>query len=179
MSWHTSGVLIHADFSDDFPGLLEKLGVSDAERQDEPISFEDATSVSMEGLGVACVDGWTCLFSSLAVFLIDSEALAKIAKKADVFTFTLEGSSGAAGFEWLTGGKSVRRRMVVEGDVTVDTGKPLAVEKKIFAKEEDDEQRVLLLMEALTVPFESLSKARFTMFDCGDGLDELAGIEDD
>lgn len=165
MPWHTNGVLIHADYSKDIPGLLEKLGIEGAEELDEAVSFEDATSSEMEALAVGCVDGWTCLFSSVAIFLIDDDELAKIAKKADIFSLTLEGSSGAAGFEWWTKGKQVRKHMVVEGDVTVNEGKPLAEEKKV-AKEEDDEQRVLMLMETLAVPYEKLAKTEFAVFQC-------------
>ena len=108
MSWHTNGVLIHADYSRDIPGLLKKLGIEGAEKLDETVSFEDATSSEMESLAVGCVDGWTCLFSSVAIFLIDDDELAKIAKKADVFTLTLEGSSGYPGVDYATSPRLVQ-----------------------------------------------------------------------
>lgn len=166
MSWHTSGVLINTDFSEDLPGFLEKLGFTAAESGGDTVTFEEATSSGMEELAVSVVDGWTCLFSSFALFLINDKQLAKVGKESKVFSFTLEGSSGAAGFEWWVEGKKVRERMVVEGSETVNKGKPLPEEKVVFAKEKDDEQRVLLLMEKLTVSFKGLSKARFQVFSC-------------
>jgi hypothetical protein len=172
MSWHTSGTLIHADYSKDLPGLLEKLGVEGANLRDATISFEEATSVEIDGLGVAVVDGWTCLFGTMTMVLIDDEALARISKEADVFQITLEGSSGAAGFEWMTGGKSVRRWMIVEGDVTVNEGTPLPQEK-LVANEKDDEQRMLLLMEKMTVPFKRLSETKFHAFECESELGDM------
>ena len=166
MSWHTSGMLIHADFTDDYPRLLKILGLRAEPLEEDRVSFEDATSSSMEGLGIGVVDGWTCLFSSFALMLVEENGVAKIAKKADVFSMMLEGSSGAAGFEWWSRGKKIRERMVVAGEIITDNGKPLRQEKQVFINEEDDEQRVLLLMEKLTVPIERLVQVSFSVYSC-------------
>jgi len=109
------------------------------------------------------VKGWTALFGNMVLFMVDDKALAKIAKKADVFQMTLEGSSGTAGFTWWAGGKVIRNWMRQEDKVMKNEGKPLPEEKKAFAKN-DDEQSVLQMLMALTLPFKDLQGIEYQMY---------------
>ena len=162
MSWHTNAILIKSDLSDDYDGLFEKLGLEGGEAGGR-VSFDDAASSSNEGVAIATVKVWTALFSNLALLMVDGKGLAKIAKKADVFQMTLEGASGTAGFTWWTGGKVIREWMRQDGKAFTNEGKPLPGEKKAFAKN-DDEQGVLQMLMALTLPLKDLQGIEYEMY---------------
>lgn len=162
MSWHTNAILIKSDFSDDYDGLFEKLGLEGGEREGS-VSFDDAASRFNEGVAIVTVKGWTALFGSMVLFMVDDKGLAKIAKKADVFQMTLEGTSATAGFTWWSGGKVVRNWMRQDGKVIKNEGKPLPEEKKAFAKI-DDEQAVLQMLMSLTLPFKDLQGKKYQMY---------------
>jgi hypothetical protein len=130
MSWHTNAILIKSDLSKDYEGLFEKLGLEGGEAAGE-ISFDDAAASDNEGVAVATVKGWTALFGSMVLFMVDDKGLAKIAKKADVFQLTLEGASATAGFTWWSGGKVVRNWMRQDGKVLKNEGKPARGEKGV------------------------------------------------
>jgi hypothetical protein len=162
MSWHTNAILIKGDFSKDYPGLLAKLGLQGAQAG-EIVSFDDAASTFNDNVAIGAVDGWTALWGNMALFMINGKALAKIAKKADVFQMMLEGTSGTAGFSWYSGGKIIRDWMRQEGKIVKNEGKPLAVEKKAFANR-DDEQAVLHLLMGLTIPLKKLQAIQYQMY---------------
>ena len=177
MSWHTNAILIQRDYSDDYEGLFEKLGLEDGEAAGK-VSFDDASSNSNEGVAIATVNGWTVLFGSMVLFMVDDDALAKIAKKADVFHMVLEGTSATAGFTWWTGGKLVRKWMRQDGKLIKNEGKPLAEEKKAFAKI-DDEQAVLQMLMSLTLPWKDVQGSKYRMYSfpktsCSDEASSLA-----
>jgi hypothetical protein len=163
MSWHTNAILIKGDFSKDYPGLLAKLGLPGA-RAGEKVSFDDAASASNDGVAVGTAEGWTALWGNLALYMIDDKALARIARKADVFQMMLEGTSGTAGFSWYTGGKMVRDWMRQEDRIVKNEGKPLAEEKKAFTRR-DDEQAVLRLLMGLTLPLNKLQAIRYRVYE--------------
>jgi hypothetical protein len=167
MSWHTTAILIKSDFSGDFPGLLDKLGLHGAEPGGR-VSFDEASSVSNDGVAAGTVDGWTALWGSVALFMVDDNELAKIAKKADVFHMILEGASGSAGFSWYSGGKLVRDWMRQEGKIINNQGTPLPGEKKAFANR-DDEQAVLHLLMSLTGSLKRLDAIQYQMFEFSEG----------
>ncbi|MBX9680348.1 MAG: hypothetical protein K2X38_16435 [Gemmataceae bacterium] len=166
MSWHTNAILIRRDFSDDPIGLLDRLDLHDAKLAGTT-SFDEAASSSNEGIALAFVDGWTTLWGSVAIFMVSDEELVRISKDADVFTMTLEGASGTAGFACYQGGKLVRDWMRQEDAVVKDEGKPLPQEKAAFAKR-DDEQAVLQILEKLTIPLDKLDAATFRMYEVPD-----------
>jgi hypothetical protein len=166
MSWHTNGVLIHEDYSTDVDGLLRKLGFHGAV-PDQTASFDDATSGNNEDIAVGVVDGWTAVWGSVALYGVDDEGLAKIARKADIFELLLEGTSGTAGFKWWTGGKRVRNWMSLEGEEFKNDGRPLPEEKKAFAKR-DHEQAVLQLLTSLTLPLKRLTSIEYRMYKIPD-----------
>jgi hypothetical protein len=162
MSWHTNAILIKRDYSDDYDGLLEKLALKGGVAE-SVVSFEDASSGSNEGVAVGTVDGWTVLFGTYVLLTVDSDVVAKIAKKCEIFQMNLEGASGTAGFTWWAGGKVVRDWMCQDGEVVTNEGKPLPAEKKAFAKK-DSEEGVLEMLMALTVPWKKLLATEFRMY---------------
>jgi hypothetical protein len=164
MSWHTNALLIGADFSKDYPGLLKKLGLEGGE-VGEMVSFDDAASIDDESVAIATVDGWTALWGCIGLYMVDDKGLAKIAKKADVFEMILEGSSGTAGFSWWTGGKKVRDWMRQDGKMIKDEGEPLPQEKKAFAKKDSDEQAVLRMLMSLTLTLKKLQDIEYQMYE--------------
>src|ERR1700735_4516790 len=121
MSWHTNALLIHADLSDR-SDLFKTLGLAGEELLPDAVSFEEAIASKMTDLAVGQVDGWTCLWSNMVLFLIDDKGIANLAKSVDVFSLVLEGTSGAAGFEWWSGGVQLRNRMIVDGKMVKDVG---------------------------------------------------------
>jgi hypothetical protein len=163
MSWHTNAILIKADFSADYRGLLEKLGLHGAEAG-AMVSLDDAASASSEGVAAGTTGGWTALWGNLALYMIDQDGLAGIAQQADVFQMTLEGASGTAGFTWWIGGKVVRDWMRQAGEVIKKVGKRLPQEKEAFA-DSDDEQAVLEMLVRLTLPWEELEAISYRMYE--------------
>ena len=63
--------------------------------------------------------------------------------------------------------------MVQDGKVGIDEGKPLAAEVEVFKEETDDEQRILLLLEKLTLPLARLTKPKYHVFTAEDPLSSL------
>lgn len=168
MSWHTNALLINRDYSGQHERLLEQLGLTGAESAG-PISWDEAASFENEGVGIASGNGWTALFGGVALFMVDDEALAKIAKTADVFQMMLAGSSDTAGFTVWRGGKVIRDWLRQQGDLIKNEGPPLPAEKKAFAKN-DDEGAVLDLLSALTLPSRDLAGLQFELYSVPDDL---------
>jgi hypothetical protein len=167
MSWHTNAILLRADFSEDYPGLLKQLGLRGAEAGEE-VSFDDAAAGSNDGVAAATVDGWTALWGNLALYMIDEKGLARIARKTEVFQLMLEGASDTAGFTWWSGGKMVRDWMRQAGEVIKNEGAPLPQEKKAFANK-DDEQAVLQLLMSLTMPLKKLQAVEYQLYEFPEG----------
>jgi hypothetical protein len=162
MSWHTNTILVKADLSKDYAGVFKQLGLGDAE-PGGMVSFDAAAATFNEGVAVATLEGWTALWGNMALFMIKKEGVAEIARKADVFEMLLEGTSGTAGFTWWTGGKQARRWMRQAGKVIANEGKPLPAEKAAFASN-DDEQAVLQILTALTLPLKRLAEIKYRMY---------------
>ena len=167
MSWHTSAILLKADYSKDYPSLLKKLGLDGAE-PGGVMSFEEASSSHNEGVAVGTVNGWTGVWGMILT-MIDDRAVAKLAKKTDVFQMVLEGASDTAGFTWWTGGKRVRDWLRQQGKLFKNDGTPLPQEKKAFTKR-DDEQAVLQMLLSLTLPLEQLEAIPYQMFEVSEDL---------
>jgi hypothetical protein len=163
MSWHTIGIFIQKDYSADVGGMLGKLGLNGAIPQ-QRVSFDGATCGDDEGVAVGVIDGWTVLWGGVAMYGVDEDGLAEIAKKVRIFQILLEGTSGTAGFTWWAGGKCVRDWMSQEGEVFKNEGTPLPEEKRAFAKR-DHEQAVLQLLTSLTVPFQRLESIEYRMYE--------------
>ena len=167
MSWHAGAIIIRGDHSADPVGLLERLGLPGAEAGG-PVSLDEAASLDNEGVAIGAGHGWTALWGGLALYAVDDEGVAELAKTADVFQMMLEGASDTAGFSWWTGGKRVRDWLVQAGEAIKNAGKKLPEEKKAFVGR-DHEQGVLYLMERLTLPYEKLESIRYRMYQFPDG----------
>lgn len=170
MSWHTSGILIHADHTGDPVDLLAELGFAGAEPADaDPIAFDEAISMMMlgeldGGLGasLAIVDGWTSLWGPLLVG--DEEALARLSRAGDVVTVILEGASGTYGFELYREGHPLRRWLEQAGQVILDEGEPLNEERDSRDSGKDGEGLILDLLERLALPIERLDAVEYTTY---------------
>jgi hypothetical protein len=167
MSWHASAILIRGDHTADIVGLLESLGLPGAEPGGR-VSLDEAASLDNEGVAVGAGHGWTALWGGLALFAVDDDGVAELAKTADVFQMMLEGASDTAGFSWWVGGKRVRDWLVQAGESVKNAGKKLPQEKAAFAGR-DHEQAVLNLMERLTLPYEKLESIRYRMYELPEG----------
>ncbi|MFO0941915.1 MAG: hypothetical protein U0930_14285 [Pirellulales bacterium] len=163
MSWHTNAVLIHSDFDQDFDQLFERLDLNPFE-MDSEVEFDSVASSSNDGIGVSFIDGWTVLFGGFAMYSIASENLAAISEQFDIFEMMLEGSSDTAGFSWYQVGAKIREYLIQADEVIKDEGEPLDIEQLAFASG-DAEQAILQIMTNLTLPFDKLESARFTLFD--------------
>lgn len=163
MSWHTNAVMIHTEFDQDLELVFQALGIQPFEIA-SAVDFDQVSSSTNDGIGVGFVDGWTVLFGGLSMYSIDSESLAAISEQFDVFEMMLEGSSGTAGFSWYQGGEKVREYLIQAGEVIKDEGQPLGIEQEAF-RDGDAEDAVLTVMSTLTVPFNTLNEACFTLFD--------------
>lgn len=168
MSWHTSGILVHADHTADPIKLLSELGFREAkEPGEEPITFEEATSLMAlgeAGLGasVGLVDGWTSIWGP---FLNgEPEALARLSRGGDVVTVILEGASGTRGFELYRGGRLRRRWLEQAGEVIENKGEPLAEERESRDSGEEGEGLVLDLVERLALPIDHLGTVEYTTY---------------
>jgi hypothetical protein len=162
MSWHTNAILVKADLSKDYAGLFNQLGLNGAE-PGGMVSFDAAAATFNEGVAVAILEGWTALWGNMALFMINKEGVAEIARKAEVFEMTLEGTSDTAGFTWWTGGKRTRKWLRQGGKVVTNEGAPLPAEKEAFAAN-DDEQAVLCVLAALTLPLKKLQEIKYQMY---------------
>ncbi len=173
MSWHTSGLVLQRETPEKgYQAFLESLDLEDPVFQ-RKAPFDDA--ISGEGIAIASVDGWTSVWGALLV--VSDHVLKKLSKQANAYAFLLEGTSGSFMFEWWVNGSLRRKRFIQEGKVTIDKGKPLAEEKEVFGKEVDEEQRILLLMEKLTLPFRRLTKPKYHVFQVEDEFS--SPVEDD
>lgn len=163
MSWHTNAVLIHSEFGKDLEQVFQAIGLEPIEI-DCDVAFDEVASSSNDCIGVGFVDGWTVLFGGLSMYSIDSDSLAEISKKFEVFEMMLEGSSGTAGFSWYQNGEKVREYLIQAGEVIKDEGESLDIEQEAF-RGGDSEEAILKLMTNLTVPYNKLDTTNFTLFD--------------
>lgn len=170
MSWHTSGILIHADHADDPIGLLTELGFGEAEEADEgSVSFDEATSMMVlgeldgrMGASLATIDGWTSLWGPLLV--ADEEALARLSQVGDVVTVLLEGASGTYGFEFYREGRALRRWLEQAGQVILDEGESLGEEREIRDSGMGGEALILGILQRLALSIDRLDAVQYTTY---------------
>ncbi|NQU22850.1 MAG: hypothetical protein HQ567_16350 [Candidatus Nealsonbacteria bacterium] len=179
MSWHTSVIFIEQRHPSDFASLLDSLGFPGGVSADI-VGFEDATSSLANGKSVAHVNGWTVVCDPMFFVSLDSLESDELPTQTGlwaptldvvlrqmsssgghVFGFVTEGASGTHGFTWYEDGELRRAYLWQEGKVVINDGEPLSHE----ADMDDEEQRILHLMEKLCVGFESLADAKFQVFE--------------
>jgi hypothetical protein len=187
MSEHTSGILIHRDFSANVPGFLENLGFDKPERQGT-VDWETATSWQLDGVAVTCVDGWTVVFNSPDMFgrgeLADDaqppaeglwtpaveRRLAALSVGSKVFAFLLEGGWGTYGFTWHLDGQRRRLFAYHREKVVFDEGATLGAERPRITEVRLHliESAILGLVEPLCLAWERLecdfAKYKYRLF---------------
>lgn len=150
MSEHTAAIFVNRDASDDLDGFLERLGFSGLELRG-PVDADDAGSMRLDGVAIACHNGWTVVYNSPDMFgsgvlpdLDDppwaslwpdpvEKRLLELSVGSKVLSYLMEGSTGTYGLAWYVGGKRLRLFLHHHQKVVFDEGK-LPAEKPAFAK---------------------------------------------
>lgn len=177
MSWHTSGLVIHqSTAAKDYRSFLQKLGIEEPEFT-EALPFDDAISATSDGdaIAIASADGWTSIWGSMVMVIVDDDDLAKASRNSEILSFLMEGASGSYMFEWWENGKPIRKRFTQAGEIVLNDGTPLPQEKAIFENEPDEEEQIFALIDELTLPFQQLSAPTFHVFAIEDELADLLG----
>lgn len=169
MSWHTSGIGLKVKEQLTDHQLFELLGIKSGKAKGT-ISFDEAGTSMIEGRAIGVSGDWMMIFDPMMFITPTSELedfgntmwdrhfekrLIQASKKADIFGFILEGTSGTAGFSFYSQGTCKRVLLVQEDQIVVEVGSPIQEEKAVFEEETDSEQRVLLLAERIGFDFSS------------------------
>jgi hypothetical protein len=166
MSWHIGGVVVQAETPErEFGPFLVRLGFG-TPTPTESLGFDDAIdAISEEGFGVAvgCAEGWTSAWGELLV--VSDEALREASKDTRLMYFLTDGRSATHMFEWWVDGARLRKRAYQDGAVFDEEGQPLPQEVAVFKAEQDEEERIFLLVSKLCLPFRWLTRPRFQLFE--------------
>jgi hypothetical protein len=176
MSWNTSVILIRQDLSGDWPGLLETLGFRDPAPAGT-VSWEEASSNSLDGKAVGVKDGWTVVWDPdgfttvwdpeptddyLFWPAIVDRALKKLSRGSPALGLVWAGVGDAHGFAWYLDGRRPRWRFA-HGSQVDQGGQPLP-EEEVFRQTMDEEDRLFLLMGRLTLPMSALEDVTFEVY---------------
>jgi len=173
MSEHTAAILVNRDASDDPDGFLERLGFAGLELRG-PVDADEAGSIRLDGVAIACHNGWTAVYNSPDMFgsgLLPDAAkppfkglwpeavenrLLELSVGSKAFGFLLEGSTGTYGVTWHVNGKRKRLFLHHHMKVVFDEGKPLDAEKPPLARVSQAllEMAILSLAHYLTEDFD-------------------------
>lgn len=166
MSWHTSALVIEGHHADRGAQLLADLGLP-GKRDVRAVSGDQAGASDLEGRAIGAVGGWTVVWDAM-MFIPDGledlegmfetgiwsasveTALLRLSQRSRVYSFVVEGSSGSYGFAWYVKGQRRRLWLSQEGSVVLEDGPPLSEEAPAAQEEPDGEQRMFVLMRALT-----------------------------
>jgi hypothetical protein len=166
MSWHTNVLVTQVDLPEkSYRPFVEGLDAGSPSFREKLLFNEaiDWMSDEGDGIAIASVDGWTSVWGEF-LFLSDKE-LGKLSKVGDCYFAMLDSRSDTFLFEWWSKGVRVRKRAFQQGAVFMDMGKPLPQEMEAFKETKDEEERIFLLMEKLSIPFKRLTKPKFHMFE--------------
>ena len=178
MSWHTGGVAIEGDVASDPAAVTAALGFA-GEFRGQTVSGDGAGSGSLHGRAVGRVGGWTFVWDPLMLMGDDpagafdagifptvvEERLAALSRGRRVFAFLTEGTSSTHGYAVYFGGNRTRLWLQQEGQPVMDEG-PAIREEQPFADEEDGEERVLGLLQAVTgVNFDEIFATEFQVVE--------------
>ena len=179
MSWNSTFIAIKRDLSRQLDQLQTDLGITLGEPI-ASISWEEATASSVTGKSVGIGDGWTIIcdpFMFLDSAKVESPApdniwLPTIETGLEICSvgsialgFIVAGVSDTYGMTIHHNGKLLRCRLVQEGKIIVDAGKPLAEEAEAFDEEADEELRVFLLLEKFGLSSDKLEHMQFTLYE--------------
>lgn len=177
MSWNTGAIFIRSGLGHEPEQLLARLGVQDAKFVGR-VSFDEATSGLGEGWAIGVVEGWTLVFDpimflslgwpegdSLSIWPLPLEnRLCEMSRECEVVSFLLAGASGTAGFARFNDGELERCFLFQDGQIK-DIGAPSPEEQRAFAEESgDEEQAVLALAARLSVGWDKIAEAEFSLF---------------
>jgi hypothetical protein len=165
MSEHTAAIFANRDASDDPVSFLERLGFSGLELRG-PVDADEAGSINLDGVAIACHNGWTVVYNTPDMFgsgsLPDLDAppqnglwpkpvekrLIQLSLESDVLSYLMEGSTGTYGLAWYVGGKRLRLFLHHHQKVVFDEGKPLDSERPPFAKVPQFQLEMVFMMLA-------------------------------
>jgi hypothetical protein len=179
MSWNTSFIAINKDFSADWESLRAELGLPVGEAIDE-ITWEEATASDTQGKSIGIVHGWTIVADSMMFLDMESgelppegrlwtstieDGLKNLSKDGKALGFILSGISGTYGMTIHLNGKSVRCRLLQEGQEIINTGEPSPEEHAVFNETTDEEIRVFRLLERLGLTTAEFADAKFRQFE--------------
>ena len=168
MSWIESGMIIQvATPESEYRAFLESLEFENVVFK-KKLAFDLA--VSAGGIAIASIEGWTILWGALA--LVAEERLRELSTTANIFVFLISEKTSSYMFEWWTNGTQKRKRFIEE----MDNNPSLPEEIEAFQEEDDDESRFYAIMEKLTLPFRTVRKPKYHVFNV---KDELVEVGDD
>jgi hypothetical protein len=145
--------------------LLADLGLP-GKRPVGVVSGDQAGASDLQGRAIGVVRGWTIVWDPM-MFIPDGlddlegmfetgiwsaaveQGLLTLSQQSRVYSFVVEGSSDSHGFAWYVKGQRRRLWLSQEGSVVMEEGPRLA-EEAAAAEEPDGEQRMFVLMKALT-----------------------------
>lgn len=179
MSWNSTFIILHRDFSNQIDKLQTDLGII-LDKPLQTISWEKATSSSTAGKSIGVGDGWT-IVCDRSMFL-DSIAfeshepdrmwlptiergLEFCSTGSKAFGFIMSGVSGTYGMTIYDDGKLSRCRLIQEGETIINIGSPSKEEIEIFQKESDEERRVFLLLDKFGLSLNNLENIKFTLYE--------------
>ncbi len=178
MSWNSTFIVLKRDFSNHIDKLQNDLGIV-LGKPLQTISWEEATSSSIEGKSIGIGEGWTIICDPY-MFLdsIESEShepnrmwlptiekgleLCSVGSKA--IGFVMSGVSGTYGMSIYDNGKIIRCRLVQEGKTVIDFGSPMLEEIETFRDESDEEERAFMLLKKFGLPFSNLENIKFNLY---------------
>jgi hypothetical protein len=178
MSWHTSGLLIRADWHTRPAALSHQLGFPEPELEGR-VSFEEATSLGSPGWAIGYVGGWTAVWDAHMFLNLTNPqppapqslwpakveaGLARLSERSQVFSLLLEGASGTFGFALYRDGSRVRCYLRQADTIWISLGTTLPEEVEVSASSRDEETRILLLLQRLTVPISQLAGIEYDVY---------------
>lgn len=189
MSWKFAGVLFEQEFGNQFPVLLERLGV-ERHYSSRRCSFFDAIRADNEATALAIVNGRTVLVDKFLSYDCSYEPgqssgldrlLGSLSGDRNILNFIVDGVSGTYCFTLFSRGRRIRRWATEPGNIWCDEGQPLLAESQQqsevsanneelpFSTMNDDEAHLLAVWEDfLGLSFQDLlrdDKLSFQLFE--------------
>jgi hypothetical protein len=156
---------------------LAQLGLGDF-RFSKYADFDEAVSLSVEGIAYANMDGCHVIFDPTLFFNLEPDinknntgfvtnAIDSNISNSSIngVCFLLEGSSGTYGFTQYINGHVIRSILLQDDEIVYDEGSPLPYEQKLLdANDGDYEQYILELVQTLSISFIKLQSQQFHVY---------------
>lgn len=144
MSWNTVLTFAQGIGPDQIEGVLAGFKASGG-----TTSFEQATSLSAQGLAVGRAADWTVLCHSADLPVPDEDLLSRASAGGQALVLILGGTGDVYGMQLLRLGQLLREQIVSEGETVQESGEPIPEEAGLDAAEHDEDW-LFGLMEAVT-----------------------------